>query len=74
AFGRSRTRRFRERQARATSTSSAEVGGTFAQVPRHPEGLQNCTPVQTGLDGPGGQVSGLTFDDRLGSSDGILCR
>ncbi|MEM7004430.1 MAG: hypothetical protein AAF498_01000 [Pseudomonadota bacterium] len=42
------------------------------KVGRHPEGLQNCTPVQTGLEGPSGIASGLELP--LGSSDGIKCR
>ncbi len=66
--------RFAARQARAGPTSSGELGGTLSQVPRHPEGLPGCNPVHIGLDGPGGQVSGLTADPQLGSSDGINCR
>ena len=72
AFAQSTLERFAAGQSRHGVRSGSPELEPLTQVPRHPDGLQNCTPVQTGLEGPGGQVSGLELP--LGSSDGIFCR
>lgn len=56
-----------------TRSGSPELEGLVdPNIANHAEGLKNCTPVQTGLEGPTGIPSGLEL--RLGSSDGIQCR
>ncbi|MEL7128388.1 MAG: hypothetical protein AAGK23_02480 [Pseudomonadota bacterium] len=54
-----------------TRSGSAELE-PIAALPRHAEALP-CAPVQTGLQGPGGLVSGGE-EFTLGSTDGIQCR
>ncbi|MEM6898646.1 MAG: hypothetical protein AAF583_02585 [Pseudomonadota bacterium] len=62
---------FANQPKHGTRSGSPELE-PISQVPKHPESF-TCTPVQTGLQGPGGTVSGGE-EFTLGSSDGIQCR
>jgi|GEM_PF-2661511 len=69
-----RYQRFRERQQSLdefASTGASPVRQLGVQTPRHAEGLQNCTPVRTGIARVGGGTDGLSTELTNGSE--VFC-
>ena len=66
--------KFRERQQsldEVASTGASPVRALGIGVDRHPEGLQNCTPVRTGIARVGGGTDGLSTELTNGSE--VFC-
>ncbi len=65
---------FRDRQERYRAigaTGGSPIVTQGIDVPRHAEGLQNCTPVRTGIARVGGGTDGLTTELSNGSE--VFC-
>lgn len=66
--------RFRDRQQSLdefASTGASPVRKLGSHIPRHAEGLQNCTPVRTGIARVGGGTDGLSTELSNGSE--VFC-
>lgn len=67
-------KKFRERQQSLdefASTGASPIQQFGVHIPRHPDGLKNCTPVRTGIARVGGGTDGLSTELTNGSA--VFC-